>query len=151
FLGFVSDEQKRHLMGNADIVCSPAMYGESFGIVPLEAMAMGAPVVAGNNMGYQVVMTGVGRLGLVDAKSTLDFTNRLALILSEPAVENMLRKWSATESKKYDYPKIVDQYEAAYKEALKLLSEIKNGKQDTKANEPKAKKVVRRIFVRRHA
>lgn len=151
FLGFVSDEQKRHLMGNADLVCSPAMYGESFGIVPLEAMAMGAPVVAGNNIGYQVVMKGIGRLGLVDSKSTLDFANRLALIMSEPSVENMLRRWSVSEAKKYDYPKIIDQYEAAYKEALAILSELKKGKKDIKPNEPRTKKTIRRIFVRRHA
>lgn len=151
FLGFVSDEQKRHLMGNADLVCSPAMYGESFGIVPLEAMAMGAPVVAGNNMGYQVVMKGVGRLGLVDSKSTLDFANRMAVILSEPAVENMMRRWGVKEARQYDYPKIIDQYEAAYEEALKLLLELKKNGKETKPDAPQRRKIIHRLGLRRQS
>lgn len=150
FLGFVSEEQKRHLMGNADLVCAPAMYGESFGIVPLEGMAMGAPVVAGNNIGYQVVLQGIGRLGLVDAKATTDFANRMATIISEPAVESMLRQWSVRESRKYDYPKIIDQYEAAYKEAIKIRDDQSRPK-TVKSNEPERKSLIRRLSVRRHA
>lgn len=152
FLGFVSDEQKRHLMGNADLVCSPAMYGESFGIVPLEAMAMGAPVVAGNNIGYQVLMKGVGRLGLVDSRATTDFANRMAVILSEPAVENLLRRWSVSESRQYDYPKIIDQYEAAYLEAIKLLKELKKENKEAKENgQSRPRKIIRRLSLRRQS
>ncbi|MGH7156696.1 MAG: glycosyltransferase family 4 protein [Candidatus Saccharimonadales bacterium] len=150
FLGFVSDEQKRHLMGNADLVCSPAMYGESFGIVPLEAMAMGAPVIAGNNIGYKVVVKGIGRIGLVDAKSTSDFANRMSVILSEPPVQNMLRRWGVDEAKQYDYPKIIDQYEAAYIEALKILNDFKKGRKEaTKDAGSRRQKLVHRLSLRR--
>ncbi|HPD98653.1 MAG TPA: glycosyltransferase family 4 protein, partial [Candidatus Saccharibacteria bacterium] len=62
FLGYVTEEDKPYLLASADVFCSPALYGESFGIVLLEAMAVGTPVVAGNNSGYASVMTGKGRL-----------------------------------------------------------------------------------------
>lgn len=149
FLGYVSDEQKRHLMGNADIVCAPAMYGESFGIVLIEAMAMGTPVIAGNNLGYRTVLRGRGRLGLIDAKSTEDFANRMSVILSDDAVWNLLHRWGINEVKQYDYPRIVDHYEAAYKEALDILTELNNGKKEP--DERRTKKIIRRVFVRRHA
>src|SRR5579884_4250450 len=56
FLGFVSEEFKLELLNEADLFCSPAIFGESFGIVLLEAMSMGAVCIAGNNSGYTDLM-----------------------------------------------------------------------------------------------
>lgn len=150
FLGYVTEEQKRHLMGNADVFCAPAMYGESFGIVLGEAMAMGAPIIAGRNRGYISVLTGLGRLGLVDSEAAEDFANRLATFIDNETINRLARDWSLKEVKKYDYSKIFDLYEDAYKEALKILNNDKLEK-STNGQEKKSKKSIRRIFVRRHA
>jgi phosphatidylinositol alpha-mannosyltransferase len=147
FSGYVTEEEKRRLMGNADIFCSPAIFGESFGIVLLEAMAMGTPVVAGRNSGYINVLTGTGRLGLVEPKSVEDFSARLKLLLSDEKLHKLLRDWGLREARKYDYPKVISQYEAAYKEALEQLT---NGKAKAKSHENQ-KKTIGRFFVRRHA
>ena len=151
FLGYVDDERKKHLMGNADLVCSPAMFGESFGIVLLEAMAMGTPVVAGANNGYSSVLTGFGRLGLVDAKATADFSNRLAIFLTDDFIRKQWRSWALKEVKKYDYVKVIDQYEAAYKEAVGILAAAKSAKSSKVENGRSVKKIISRLFVRRHA
>lgn len=118
FTGYVDDEEKRRLMGHADLVCSPALFGESFGIVLIEAMAMGTPVIGGNNLGYINVLTGHGRLGLVDPQASTDFANRLAVFLDDAELQKSFRDWELGEVKKYEYPKIVQQYEAAYAEAM---------------------------------
>jgi phosphatidyl-myo-inositol alpha-mannosyltransferase len=47
FHGLVSDEKKIELMHTSRVFCSPALYGESFGIVLLEAMSAGIPRLRG--------------------------------------------------------------------------------------------------------
>lgn len=151
FTGYVDEDEKRRLMGNADVFCSPAMFGESFGIVLTEAMAMGAPVIAGRNAGYINVLTGHGRIGLVDAKSYEDFADRLTVFMTDDKVSGMLRSWGLAEVRKYDYPKIIDQYIAAYKEAQKIAANGRGAKSGAKSNEEKPKRLISRVFVRRHA
>ena len=120
FLGFVSDEEKVRLMRQADVYCSPAIYGESFGIVLLEAMASGAVIVAGNNPGYESVLTGKGKLCLVNPKNTYDFAQRLELLLYDEDMRSLLQLWSREYVKQFDFTKIVDQYEKVYKKAIAI-------------------------------
>lgn len=119
FKGFISDAQRLRLLHRADIYCSPALYGESFGIVLLEAMAAGSVTVAGNNPGYASVMQGRGRLSLVNPLSTEDFCQRLELLLYDEELRKLWLTWARKYVQQFDYPKIVDQYEAVYAKALR--------------------------------
>ncbi|MEO7664090.1 MAG: glycosyltransferase family 4 protein, partial [Candidatus Limnocylindrales bacterium] len=56
FLGRVSDDERDALFRTADVYVSPATGRESFGIVLLEAMAAGTPIVASDIHGYKGVV-----------------------------------------------------------------------------------------------
>lgn len=117
FLGFVDEAKKIKLFHEADVFCSPAMYGESFGIVLLEAMASGCAVVCGNNSGYESVMTGSGQISIVNPKDTREFARRLLLMASDESLRRHWLEWAEREVIKYDYLNIVDQYLKLYKAA----------------------------------
>jgi phosphatidylinositol alpha-mannosyltransferase len=120
FMGFISDKDKIHYLHRSDVFCSPATRGESFGIVLLEAMAAGCPIVAGDNIGYQSVMKDTGAISLVNPKDTVDFARRLEIMLFSQDLRTVWLKWAQKSVKQYDFPKVVDQYEAAYKEAIAI-------------------------------
>jgi phosphatidylinositol alpha-mannosyltransferase len=58
WLGTIPEEEKRRRMRAADVVAAPSLHGESFGVVLLEAMASGTPVVASDLPGYRSVARG---------------------------------------------------------------------------------------------
>lgn len=119
FLGFISEDLKKELLAKADIFCSPALFGESFGIVLLEAMAMDTVTVAGNNSGYVGVMQGIGGISIVNPQDTEEFARRLDLLMHEKSLRELWQDWAADYVKQFDYPRVVEQYEELYKDALK--------------------------------
>jgi phosphatidylinositol alpha-mannosyltransferase len=56
WLGRVNDEDKVRYFASADIYCAPNTGQESFGIVLLEAMAAGVPIVASDIHGFKKVV-----------------------------------------------------------------------------------------------
>jgi phosphatidylinositol alpha-mannosyltransferase len=57
WLGRITDAEKHRRIRGADVFCAPALRGESFGVVLLEGMAGGTPVVASDIDGYRTVAT----------------------------------------------------------------------------------------------
>ncbi|HKU18000.1 MAG TPA: glycosyltransferase family 4 protein [Candidatus Saccharimonadales bacterium] len=118
FLGYISDAEKIKLLQTSDLFCAPSLYGESFGIVLLEAMACGLVTVAGDNPGYESVLNGLGAISLVHPKHLAEFARRLELLLYEGDLRKLWREWAASEIPKYTYGRIVDQYLEVYEDAI---------------------------------
>lgn len=119
FMGFVDEQTKIDLLHQATIYCSPAVYGESFGIVLLEAMAAGTVIVAGNNRGYTEVMKETGAVSIVNVKDTPEFTRRLQLLMSDKDLRQLWIKWANKYVEQFNYEHIADQYLEIYAEAQK--------------------------------
>lgn len=118
FMGYVDDLTKKRLLSTVDLFCSPAIFGESFGVVLLEAMASGLVTVAADNPGYDSVMQGLGKLSLVNPKDTVQFAHRLRLLLFDEDLRALWQKWARDYVRQFDFPKVVDRYEAVYERAL---------------------------------
>ncbi len=124
FLGAVSEEKKVELLKRAAVFCSPAIYGESFGIVLLEAMAAGTPTVAGDNPGYKCVMIERGLLSLVNPKDSGDFSRRLEVFLRDEGLRQSWLEWANTYVEQFDSAKIIDQYEKVYKKVVRDYKKV---------------------------
>lgn len=119
FVGFLSDNEKIRLMKQSDLFCSPAVFGESFGIVLLEAIACGTPIVAGDNPGYTYLLRERGEIGLVNPRETTDFARRMHLLLTDTEIRKAWQAWARVFIKQFSYDKVVDQYETVYDRAIK--------------------------------
>lgn len=117
FLGYIHENDKPKLLASANIACFPSLYGESFGIVLIEAMAAGSGVViGGDNKGYQSVL-GAQPLLLIEPKDTKNFANRLKLLLEDQGLAKQLHMWQIQEVARYDIsvvgPKLIEIYRQA--------------------------------------
>ena len=117
FLGRVSDEDKFRYYKTADIYCAPATGRESFGIVLLEAMAAGAPIVASGIEGYSSVITH-GREGLlVPPKDEDALADALATLLKDEALRRRLATAGTMNVQEYRWERVarrvMDCYDAS--------------------------------------
>lgn len=126
FMGYIQEERKPALLDSADIACFPSLYGESFGIVLLEAMAAGAKVVlAGNNPGYKSVLGEQPQL-LVEPLDTPEFTRRLVTLLEDKPSINRLNLWQRQHVKQYDINIVGEQILSIYNGQIALKRKTGN-------------------------
>ncbi|HET8616719.1 MAG TPA: glycosyltransferase family 4 protein [Actinomycetales bacterium] len=114
FLGMVSDQEKASLLRSVDVYVAPHTGGESFGIVLVEAMSAGAPVLASDLDAFGRVLDG-GELGVLfpvgDAGALA--TEALAL-LGDPARRARLRDLAQAAVRRYDWSVVADEVLAVY-------------------------------------
>jgi phosphatidylinositol alpha-mannosyltransferase len=126
FLGLVSENQKIELLANADVACFPSLYGESFGIVLLEAMAAGAKVVlGGNNEGYVSVL-GKQKELIINPRNIDAFAARLTTLLQDQTLISKIHKWQLIEVRKYDVAVVGPRVEAIYRRAIAMRNKSRH-------------------------
>ncbi len=120
FAGYTSYDELPRYYKTADIFCTPATGRESFGIVLLEAMAVGTPVVATNIDGYAGVMT-QGKEGLlVPPKDAAELARALLSLMSDEPLRRQMGARGMATAQQYDWKKIARQVFELY---IKVLSE----------------------------
>jgi phosphatidylinositol alpha-mannosyltransferase len=118
FLGFIEEADKPKLLASADIACYPSTGGESFGIVLLEAMAVGAGIViAGDNVGYRSVLGKKPEL-LFNPKNALSFAGKLSEFRENKNLKTKLHHWQQNEVKQYDVNIVGSNLVEIYNEAI---------------------------------
>ncbi|HRR39483.1 MAG TPA: glycosyltransferase family 4 protein [Candidatus Paceibacterota bacterium] len=118
FEGRAKEEDLPKYYRTADICCFPSLYGEAFGIVLLEAMASGKPVVAFANQGYKEVLVDKGADFLVQPKDVQGLVQRLKILIKDDKKRKEMGEWGRQEAEKYSWEEIANQTLKFYKEAI---------------------------------
>ena len=118
FTGRVSDEMRASYFKSAHIYCSPAVDKESFGIVLLEAMAAGAPVVATDIVGYASVVEH-GRDGLlVPPKDEEALARAIRALIVDPGLRKRLSERGARTAESFRWERVAGRVLDYYNELV---------------------------------
>lgn len=121
WLGRIDDAERDRRMAGADVFCAPSRGGESFGIILLEAMAAGTPVVASDIPGYAKVAAGPGAGGTSAELVAPDDPRALAAainhILADPARAEALRELGRARAAEFDLEGLCEAYLEIYRVA----------------------------------
>ncbi len=118
FTGYVSDEDLPRYFASADAFCAPATGGESMGIILLEAMAAGIPVVASDIAGYSTVVSHAVNGLLATPRDSEALANALSQILQYESLRQNLIRVGLQRSKQYAWPQLAQSILAYYQELL---------------------------------
>jgi phosphatidylinositol alpha-mannosyltransferase len=106
FIGHVSYDDLARYQHTADVVCAPATGNESQGIVLLEAMAAGRPMVASNIEGYASVIThGVEGL-LVRPKEVDALAEAIIELLADPDQRREMGERAQQRAQEYSWERV---------------------------------------------
>ena len=122
WLGRVSDPERDRRLLAADVFCAPALGGESFGVVLLEAMAAGAAVVASSIDGYTNVASHDHNALLVPAADAVGFARSITEVLNSPSLASRLRVAGQDLAEKYSIDRLAELYEDMYVRAVAMHS-----------------------------
>jgi phosphatidylinositol alpha-mannosyltransferase len=115
FLGRVADDDVAALFKSASVYCAPGIGGESFGIVLVEAMSAGAPVVCSDLPGFREVAAGAAEL--VPPGDAGALAEALRSVLTDPAKAAEMREKSLHRAQFFDWARLVRDVEQLYEHA----------------------------------
>jgi len=118
FSGYVSDGDLPHYFASAHIFCSPATGGESLGIVLLEAMAAGKPIVASNISGYATVVShGIDGL-LTTPRNSEELAIAVGHLLGHEPLRQQFINAGLYKAREYAWPRVAESIMEFYYELL---------------------------------
>ena len=105
-IGYAAYRDLPRYYQTADIVCCPATGRESFGIVLLEAMAVGKPIVASNIQGYNSVVTHGAEGLLVPPKNAEKLAQALTSLMTDGALRQQMGNEGRLKAVQYDWENV---------------------------------------------
>jgi phosphatidylinositol alpha-mannosyltransferase len=113
-LGLVSAADKPKVYASGDVYCAPNTHGESFGIVLIEAMAAGTPVVASDLEAFRRVLDDGDAGVLVPVGDPRALADGLAELLRDPVRRAALSVAGSTAVLAYDWSQVTRQIVEVY-------------------------------------
>jgi phosphatidylinositol alpha-mannosyltransferase len=117
FAGAVAEADKPGFFAGADLLCAPNLEGESFGIVLLEAMAAGLPVVASDLPGFRTLVSDRRQGRLVPAGDADALAAAAGELLGDEAQRTDMGAAARQVAAAYDWSVIARTIESVYARA----------------------------------
>ncbi len=114
FLGQVDDAEKASAIRSADVYCAPNTGGESFGIVLVEAMAAGTPVVASDLDAFRRVLEDGAAGRLVPVYDSQALAAALIEVLADDAERERFVEAATKAVQRYDWSVVARQILQVY-------------------------------------
>jgi phosphatidylinositol alpha-mannosyltransferase len=118
WLGKISQVEKATRLRSATVACFPAIEGESFGIVLLEAMAAGAPVVASDIDGYRDVARDGQEALLVEPRNPDDLADALRTVLDDQDRRDALIAAGRARAEEFSLDRLAESFLDVYERAI---------------------------------
>ena len=112
FPGRIDDDEVAALVASADVLVAPAIAGESFGMVLLEAMAAGTAVIASDIPGYSLAASGAARL--FAAGDPRDLASALGKVLADEVGRKALVERGLARARACSIDVIAQRYRQVY-------------------------------------
>ncbi|MFJ7157755.1 glycosyltransferase family 4 protein [Streptomyces sp. NPDC101118] len=103
FLGMVSDEDKARLLRSVDVYVAPNTGGESFGIILVEALSAGAPVLASDLDAFAQVLDQGAAGDLFTNEDPASLARGAVRLLEDPARRAELSARGSAHVKRFDW------------------------------------------------
>ncbi len=123
-VGAVDNDDLPRYYASADAFCSPATGGESFGIVLLEAMAAGAPVVASDIDGYRDVVTHEETGLLTPPKQPGAIAAAITRLIDNPGLAGRLSEVGKRAAERYRWQHIASDVETYYQHCVEEAKRV---------------------------
>ena len=124
FVGRVPYDDLPRYYASADVFCSPATGGESFGIVLLEAMAAGKPIVASDIEGFRGVMQHGRQGSLFQNKSVESLASELQTLVLDPDLRRKMGEQGRTTAQQYRWQVVGRRVEQYYESCIQVAHGI---------------------------
>ena len=123
-VGAVDNDDLPRYYASADVFCSPATGGESFGIVLLEAMAAGAPVVASDIDGYRDVVTHEKTGLLTPPQQPGAIASAITRLIDNPGLAGRLSAAGKQAAERYQWQHIASDVETYYQHCVEEAKRV---------------------------
>jgi len=120
--GYVPESVKPRYYDSADIFCAPATGAESFGIVLLEAMASGLPVVATEIAGYMSVLEPGRDSVTVQPKSWRELGASLVILARDAELRGRMGAYAHEKARRYSWDAVATEVVEVYQEAIEAAA-----------------------------
>jgi phosphatidylinositol alpha-mannosyltransferase len=121
-LGRLSEHDKARAFATADIYASPATGQESFGIVLLEAMAAGVPIVCSDIHGYKGVVRRNEQAVLVPPRDVEALAAALGTLLRDPLLRQRMGQSGRERAAQFGWEAVTGKVEEYYGFVVRRLA-----------------------------